>query len=266
MTKQGSNRFSYDASYYGQPSRMTSQPLLLPVPAGSQPVSGYERVTYRDFTTNLGGPVRRDHLWFFAGYQYRRDYDSQAGTDPKYPGLTQQDNVFGKLTWQFRPGLQLLQSFHNEFWVSPDRPTLVTPFEATARHHASVPATTFGQLTQTVSSNTMWDVRDRTFRVIAARRFEPGFLDHAWSIRPRDRRLQWSPAADWWDHAHSYGRARRRSATISRPSFPADQQWKVGLQNQKSANTHQAQRHSRPASGSSTTTGSHFRRFLAIRL
>src|SRR5262245_30791085 len=53
VTRQGGNRFSYDASYYGQSSSLTSQPVLLPVP-GTQSLSGFERVRYRDFTTDLG--------------------------------------------------------------------------------------------------------------------------------------------------------------------------------------------------------------------
>ena len=52
-----------------------------------------------------------------------------------------------------------MQSFHDEFWVNPDRPTIVTPFEATHAPHVSVPAMTFGHLTHTVSANTVWDVR-----------------------------------------------------------------------------------------------------------
>lgn len=159
ITRQGSDRFLYDASYYGQTSALTSQPAVLPVQNGSQPTSGYERIRYRDFTTNLGGPVYRDRLWFFTGYQYLRDYDSQPGTDPKLPRTYEQDKIFAKLTWRLTPHLQLMQSFHEEFWVNPDRPTLATPFEATARHHATVPATTFGHLTQTLSNNTLWDVR-----------------------------------------------------------------------------------------------------------
>ena len=47
--------------------------------------AGTSACRYRDFTTNLGGPVVRDRLWFFAGYQYLRDYDSQPGTDPAIP-------------------------------------------------------------------------------------------------------------------------------------------------------------------------------------
>ena len=159
ITRQGSDRFLYDASYYGQAAGLTSQPVRLAYPGPGQPTSGYERVRYRDTTTNLGGPVVRDRLWFFTGYQHLRDYDSQPGTDPAFPRTYHQDKIFAKLTWRIAPGMQLLQSFHDEFWVNPELPTRVKPFEATQRRHASVPAMTFGHLTHTLSSNTVWDVR-----------------------------------------------------------------------------------------------------------
>ena len=56
VTRQGSDRFLSDASYYGQPAGLTSQPvqLVFQVPARA---SGYERAQYHDLTTNLGGPV-----------------------------------------------------------------------------------------------------------------------------------------------------------------------------------------------------------------
>ena len=138
ITRQGGARFQYDASYYGQTSGLTAQPVLLPVdPARPDERTGYERARYRDFTTNVGGPLIRDRIWFLAGYQYLRDYDSQPGTDPDYPRTCEQDKVFGKLTWRLSSGLQLLQSFHGEFWVNPDTPTRATPFEATRRRTAS---------------------------------------------------------------------------------------------------------------------------------
>ena len=171
VTRQGSNRFQYDASYYGQASTLTSQPVVRPVTRGSQPTSGYERQRYRDFTTNLGGPVVRDRVWFFGGYQYLRDYDSQPGTDPLFPRTYEQDKVFAKLTWQLKPGMQVLHSFHDEFWVNPTPPTIATPFEATTRLHASVPAITFGHLTHTLSNNTVWDVR--VGRFVLSRQDDP---------------------------------------------------------------------------------------------
>ena len=71
----------------------------------------------------------------------------------------EQNKIFGKLTWQLKPGLQLMQSFNDEFWVSPQTPTLITPFAATARAHATVTSVIFGHLTHTLSANSFWDVR-----------------------------------------------------------------------------------------------------------
>jgi hypothetical protein len=165
VTRQGSNRFLYDASYYGQPAGLTSRPVLLALdlaqPAKGQ--SGYERARYRDFTTSLGGPVVRDRIWFFTGYQYLRDYDSQPGSDPNFPRTYEQNKVFAKLTWRLAPAWQLVQSVHDERWVNPEIPTSVKPFEATQYQHASIPAITFGHLTHTSSTNTVWDVRAGRF-------------------------------------------------------------------------------------------------------
>lgn len=156
ITRQGGERFAYDASYYGQPGSLTAQPVRLPYATGA---TGYERARYRDFTSNLGGPAIHNRLWFFGGYQYLRDYDSQPGTDPETPRKYEQNKIFGKLTWNMAPGWRLEQSFHEEFWVSPDQPRVGRPIETTTRNHAHVPAVTFGHLTHIVSSRTMWEAR-----------------------------------------------------------------------------------------------------------
>lgn len=158
VTRQGSDRFLFDTSYYGQSAGLTSQPVVRPL-SGTTSQTGYERVRYRDATTNLGGPVIRERVWFFAGYQHLRDYDSQPGTDPRFPRAYEQDKVFAKVTWRLTPSMQLMHSLHNESWVNPDRPTVATPFDATLRRTATVPAVTFGHLTHTLSNNTVWDVR-----------------------------------------------------------------------------------------------------------
>ena len=158
VTKQGSNLFQYDASYYGQSSSLTSQPILRPVPGHPSP-SGYERIRYNDFTTNLGGPIVRERIWFFTGYQYLRDYDSQPGADAALPRKYQQDKLFTKVTWRLKPNTQLMQSVHHEHWVNPDRPTAVTPYEATLRPNATVTAVTFGDLTHTLSARTLLNAR-----------------------------------------------------------------------------------------------------------
>jgi len=159
VTRQGSNQFQLDAAYYAQPSAFTSQPVVLPLAPPAKGTSGYERTEYRDFTSSLGGPAVRDRLWFFGGYQYLRDYDSQPGTDPANPRAYEQNKFFGKLTWRLTPSLQLMNSLHDEHWVNPEQPTLAKPFETTLRAHATVPAVTFGNLTHVLSDRTLWDAR-----------------------------------------------------------------------------------------------------------
>ena len=159
ITKQGGAQFAGETSYYAQTSGLTERPIVLPVRAGTQPESGYERARYRDFTGSIGGPVWRDRLWFFTAYQYLRDYDSQPGTDPAFPRRYEQNKAFGKLNWRLTPSLQMMQSFHQERWVSPTPATLAAPFETTQRVHASVPNMTFAHLTHVASNRTFWEAR-----------------------------------------------------------------------------------------------------------
>ena len=159
ITRQGGDRFLSDASFYWQTAKLTAAPVRLMIPNSDQQESSYERRLYRDATANIGGPVLANRMWFFAGYQHLRDSDSQPGTDPSLPRRYEQDKVVGKLTWQPAPRWQVFHTFHDEFWVSPQQPTISRPFEATVRQSASVPAMTFGHVTHTLSSNTVWDLR-----------------------------------------------------------------------------------------------------------
>lgn len=158
ITRSGSDRFESATAYYEQPSRLTSQPVRVQVPAAPG-ATGYERKRYRDVTSSLGGPAVRKRVWFFGAYEYLRDFDAQPGTDPTFPRKYQQDKMFGKMTWRLAPGWQLEQTVHQEFLVSPEQPTIARPFDTTLRPKATVPATTFGHLTHTVTANTLWDVR-----------------------------------------------------------------------------------------------------------
>jgi len=163
VTKQGGNLFAPDFSYYGQTHDLTSQPVQLTCPRCSVPQSAYTRVRYRDFTTHLGGPLIPNRAWFFAGYQYLRDSDSQPGTDPRFPRTTKYDKVFAKVTWQITERMKWMSSFHDEFWTTPQRPTLAQPFRTTLVASGTRPTATFGQLTDTLTNNTLLDVRVSRF-------------------------------------------------------------------------------------------------------
>ena len=175
ITRQGSDRFLFETAYFAQADALTSQPVRLSSASRNGLESGYRRAQYRDFTANLGGPALRDRLWFFGGYQYLRDHDSQPGTDPAHPRTYDQDKAFGKLTWKLTPSVQLMQSFHGEYGVSPERPTIVTPYDVITRPHVSVPAMTFGHLTHAFSTNSLWDVR--LGRFVYSLEDEPSIVD-----------------------------------------------------------------------------------------
>ncbi|MEO7275759.1 MAG: TonB-dependent receptor [Vicinamibacterales bacterium] len=229
VTKQGSARFLYDASYFGQMASLTSRPVLLALPAPATGQSGYVRSRYRDMTTNLGGPAVRDRLWFFGGYQYLRDYDSQPGTDPTAPRTYEQNKIFGKVTWRLAPGWQLVQSVHDEFWVNPEQPTFAKPFEATLRQHASVPAITFGQLTHTSSDQTVWDVR--VGRFVWAREDDPSTGNRTTPSRFDRATNLFSGAPQTFGGLTLMRTTAKATLTHYRPSLlRADHQWKIGTQ------------------------------------
>ena len=229
VTRQGSARLLYDASYYLQTAGLTGQPIRRPLAGTGTAHSGYERSRYRDLTTNLGGPVVRDRAWFFGGYQYLRDYDSQPGTDPNLPRTYEQNKMFAKLTWQPAPGWQLDHSLHYERWVNPEQPTLAKPFEATLRSHASVPAMTFGHLTHTSSSNTLWDVRGGRF--VYSRDDDPSTGDRATPARMDNRTNTFSGAPQAFSALTLIRTSAKATVTQYRAGlWGLDHEWKLGVQ------------------------------------
>jgi hypothetical protein len=228
VTRQGSDRFLHDAAYYGQPAGLTSQPVRLPYSV-DQEISGYHRERYRDFTTTFGGPGRRDRLWFFVGYQYLRDFDSQPGADPLFPRKYEQNKLAAKATWRLAPNWQLVQTVHHEYWVNPEAPTRVKPFSTTQRRHATVPAVTFGHLTHASSPSTLWEVR--VGRFVHARVDDPS-TDEPLPPNHSDRLTGVS----------SGGPAQLGTLTLTRTTVKAtlnyyqsdwwglDHQWKIGSQ------------------------------------
>jgi outer membrane receptor protein involved in Fe transport len=73
VTKSGSNEFKGSIFGYWQPGQLTAQAETSPINAASLDVTG--DVGYRaDFGFELGGPIKKDKLWFFVGFapQFQR--------------------------------------------------------------------------------------------------------------------------------------------------------------------------------------------------
>jgi outer membrane receptor protein involved in Fe transport len=148
VTRQGTNDFHGDANFYFQPKGMTSDNLTdvknpngsfveaCPTAADPNKKCPFTRKRYHDFSAQLGGPLVKDKLWFFASYQYTRDAFSQVGVDSSFSGLLTRDRFMGKLNWQVSPRHKVVASFHmdkgnNDRALSPGE----APTRAYSRRH-----------------------------------------------------------------------------------------------------------------------------------
>jgi carboxypeptidase family protein/TonB-dependent receptor-like protein len=127
VTKQGTNQFHGDTSYFFQSQGLTSDntadvkfpndkfaDACADDPAARCP---WTRGDYFEFTTQLGGPIVRDRLWFFASYGHQKDKFTSVGVNSNLPGSardTTKDRVLVKGTLQLTPSQRLVGTFHRD--------------------------------------------------------------------------------------------------------------------------------------------------------
>jgi outer membrane receptor protein involved in Fe transport len=124
VTRQGTNEFHGDLNFFLQTDGLTgnnSDGLINPdgtfVNACADGVGRcpWTRDKYHDFTAQLGGPIVKDKLWFFASYQYQRDSQADLGApldDPLSFKRYYDDRYMLKLNWQMSPQHKLVGTFH----------------------------------------------------------------------------------------------------------------------------------------------------------
>jgi hypothetical protein len=110
-------------------------------------------------TIHAAGPIVKDRLWFFGGYQYQRDFDAQPGVDPVGPRHWEADRIFWKINWQITENLKFMHTYHDDYWDIPPPPSIADPFPTLTSFGGRNPSTTIGNLTHVVSPNTFWDAR-----------------------------------------------------------------------------------------------------------
>jgi hypothetical protein len=122
VTRQGSNEFHGDGNFYFQHDNLTGRNTTDAQDDGLP----YHRDEFKDTTWQLGGPVKRDKLWFFGSFQYQKDSESQPGTPPEFPARSSAKRVFGKLNYQFNANNKVQAQYHDDFYRIPGRATAVT--------------------------------------------------------------------------------------------------------------------------------------------
>jgi hypothetical protein len=171
VTRQGTNRLHGDVSYFYQSDGLTGDNTAdVKRPNGEffdvcsddeTKRCPWTRGDYWEVSAQLGGPVVKDKLWFFASYGHRIDDHTNRGVNAQDPFSAvrfDKDHYFLKLNWQIGPGHRLVGTFsHNE--SAQDTGVIFTEAPSTAwTRTQKVPAPGLAY-TGALSSRTTLDVR-----------------------------------------------------------------------------------------------------------
>jgi hypothetical protein len=115
VTRQGSNDFHGDVNFYFQSDGLTGRNTTEAEDQGNP----FFRDKYNDLTGQISGPLLKDKLWFFASYQYQRDFSAPVGVPHEFPNKFQADRVFGKLNWQISAKNKLQLAYHDDYYRIP---------------------------------------------------------------------------------------------------------------------------------------------------
>jgi len=118
VTKSGSNRLKGTLDAYWFDNALVDSDIGFE----ESEFSEYEQAhPFRDLSVGLGGPIKKDRLWYFAAYQNQRDGYAFPGQDPAKVGPTT-DEVFDlKLSGRFndRNLLNLRGGVGDSSWFQP---------------------------------------------------------------------------------------------------------------------------------------------------
>jgi hypothetical protein len=162
VTKAGTNRLRADAMQYWAPSSLTSAPIVLACncPLGS---TGFKLYKYRDFGYHAGGPIWKDHIWYYgglsnAGPSYRNP--GQPDIPEQYQWVYDEYRSNHKFTFRINDKMNFNQVVYYEWWhwTSPPFPTATNPLETLLWYTGDIRAFA-SELTHTLSNSTVLTTR-----------------------------------------------------------------------------------------------------------
>ena len=114
VTRQGSNAFHGEASFYlrtdGMMGNNTDESYDNGHPASID--------QWRDVAGQVGGPIMKDKLWFFAAIGDKIDNQAAAGIPADFAQVREHRTYFGKLNWQINPAHKLQVSMNYDDYTT----------------------------------------------------------------------------------------------------------------------------------------------------
>jgi outer membrane receptor protein involved in Fe transport len=155
VTKQGSNSFRGDANFYYQSDGLTGNNTTEEEDNGFP----YYRDSFKDFTAQIGGPIKKDKVWFYGSYQKQLDASSPVGVDPAV-GTTEQDRdkYLVKVNVQLDDNHTLVGTYHQDRAYIPTTPSPNWAVETYPARYYNTP-TPGVSYTGLIGTNTVIDAR-----------------------------------------------------------------------------------------------------------
>ena len=114
VTKKGGNAYHGGASYFYQTDALTDSNVEFDDVDPDD--CCFHRDLYRDFAAKLGGPIKKDKIWFYGAYEYYREASTQPGNDPALAPEDYSDSYDVKVSAMLGQKNEVTGFFHyNEF-------------------------------------------------------------------------------------------------------------------------------------------------------
>ena len=162
VTKAGNNRWRGDGVKYWAPPALTSAPFDLPCncPLGR---TGFKLYKYRDYGFHAGGPIVKDHIWYFGGVSDAGPSARNPGapdTPPDFQWIRNEARSTHKGTFKINDKLTFNQVFYYEwwFWSNPDFPTITNPL-STVQWYTGDIRMNGSEMTATLTNRTVLTAR-----------------------------------------------------------------------------------------------------------
>jgi outer membrane receptor protein involved in Fe transport len=123
VTKSGGNQLKGMFNAYYQSDNLTDSPDVLP----ESEFPTWVRDRFWDVTATLGGPIKKDSVWFFAGYEYWRDGMAPPGIDPEFTPVWYNDLFDLKVTARINDRNYLDVRGQYADWGYPEAYSYATP-------------------------------------------------------------------------------------------------------------------------------------------
>jgi carboxypeptidase family protein/TonB-dependent receptor-like protein len=160
IIRSGGNRFTGLGEYLTERKSWLANNTTSLSPALQKTFTPRELKTYWDSTAQIGGPVVKDKVFFFSGFQYFDRADRPAGYTGDFTS-EKDPRTMNKLTWAISPNIRA-EGFveWDKYDVAGRGASATRPTTATTALEPSPEWNWNSQITWTINSKTMLNVRN----------------------------------------------------------------------------------------------------------